>query len=266
MPHDPALVVGEGAVGEGVVGLLGVAAALEEQQQRLVPGRLAGRSSPPRSAARCPARSPPRPRSTGARAPRGTSCRACRAGRRRCRRRSARDPRPSTSRTASSSIMRTTVVRLRGHVSGGPSGVPTSRRRAGHGRRRRPREDVGAVGGCRAGRHGASDRAPSVRRTERAGSRGVRWVDDDRRRACRAGWLRRFPVEASLLQPTAAPCRISAAALRGLGFASSAASHPPSGSLLRYLMRWPEATWKRFRPARAPRASRSPVQETVGRE
>ena len=37
-----AVVVAQRAVGEGVVGLLRVAGALEEQQQRLVPGRLAG--------------------------------------------------------------------------------------------------------------------------------------------------------------------------------------------------------------------------------
>ncbi len=40
--RDPAVVVGQRAVGEGVVGLLGVAAAFQEQEQRLVPGRLAG--------------------------------------------------------------------------------------------------------------------------------------------------------------------------------------------------------------------------------
>lgn len=39
--RDRALVVGERAVGEGVVGLLHVAAALQEQLQRLVPGGLA---------------------------------------------------------------------------------------------------------------------------------------------------------------------------------------------------------------------------------
>jgi hypothetical protein len=40
--RDPVVVVGQRAVGERVVGLLRIAAALEEQEQRLVPGRPAG--------------------------------------------------------------------------------------------------------------------------------------------------------------------------------------------------------------------------------
>ena len=53
MPADHAGVVGDRAVGERVVGLLGIAAALEEEQQPLVPGRLAGRRAPGRCAGRC---------------------------------------------------------------------------------------------------------------------------------------------------------------------------------------------------------------------
>ncbi|GJE41573.1 hypothetical protein AEGHOMDF_0739 [Methylobacterium soli] len=45
-PGDRAVIIREGRVGEGVVGLLREAAALQEQQQALVPGRLAGGEDP----------------------------------------------------------------------------------------------------------------------------------------------------------------------------------------------------------------------------
>ena len=85
-----------------MVGLLAVAAALEEEQQRLVPGGLAGAEH--RLDARAdvgPDLGPDLPRPGGP-APTGTSRRACRGGRRRCRRTSARGPTPSTWQSARS--------------------------------------------------------------------------------------------------------------------------------------------------------------------
>ena len=138
-PGDRAVVVVQRAVGERVVGLLGVAAALEEQQQRLVPRRLARCASRRRCAGRCRARSPPTPRAPSGRAPTGTSCRACRAGRRRCRRTSGPRPTPSTSRSATSAGCGRRSSGCAASRRAGRRRSPPSRPRAGRARpRRRP--------------------------------------------------------------------------------------------------------------------------------
>ena len=96
-----------------MVGLLGVAAALEEQQQRLVPGRLAGAHHGVDARADVGPDLRPHLARRAGRAPTGTSRRACRGGRRRCRRTSGPGPTPSTSRSATSAGCRHGRARLR---------------------------------------------------------------------------------------------------------------------------------------------------------
>ena len=136
----------ERAVGEGVVGLLAVAAALEEQQQRLVPGRLAGGHHRLDAGADVGPDLRPDLATRAGRAPTGTCCRGCRAGRRRCTGTSAPGPRPSTWRTATTAAPGPcwtgwSASRPGRRAASRPSRRPPGPRRAGRPRgtgRRRP--------------------------------------------------------------------------------------------------------------------------------
>ncbi len=174
---DRAVVVEDRAVGERVVRLLGVAAALQEQHQRLVPGGHAGRHHGARCGGRCRPRSPTRPPARAGRAPRGTSRRACRGGRRRCRRRSARGPRPSTSRTATSASAGRRTAGSSARSPAGPSGV-ASQSTASRSRPTSPlRRNISCTEPPRVGRDAArrarADPGPSLGR-DRTGGDGVR--------------------------------------------------------------------------------------------
>ena len=98
-----------------------------ERAAALHPRSLRRAARPCRSGARSPPRSPPTPVARAVPRPTGASLPAS-GHRRRCRRRSGRDPSPSTSRTARSSVIRTTVRKLRSQAAGGPSGVVSQSR------------------------------------------------------------------------------------------------------------------------------------------